>query len=113
MILYYFSHFQDLPLLVLPTIVTEDYDTKMVLPDDHVSDRERMRSLSGGAKASTPSSAGSSRESLTGSLTGRFRRQSGDDAHGKKSGNAVFDVFRPRSKSDSKSKRPTFMSSLR
>ncbi|GFY74053.1 hypothetical protein TNIN_287411 [Trichonephila inaurata madagascariensis] len=36
---------EDLPLLVLPTIVTEDYDSKMVLPDDHVSERERMRSL--------------------------------------------------------------------
>ncbi|GIX95352.1 uncharacterized protein CDAR_499181 [Caerostris darwini] len=98
----------DLPLLVLPTIVTEDYDTRMVLPEEHVSERERMRSLSGGAKGS----GSSSRESLSGSLTGRFRRQSGDDAHGKKT-NAVFDVFRPRSKSDSKSKRPTFMSSLR
>ncbi|CAL1265511.1 unnamed protein product [Larinioides sclopetarius] len=106
-------HSNDLPLLVLPTIVTEDYDTRMVLPDDHVTDRERMRSLSGGAKASATNSPGSSRESLTGTLTGRFRRQSGDDAHGKKSGNAVFDVFRPRSKSDSKSKRPTFMSSFR
>ncbi|GFU22492.1 uncharacterized protein TNCV_1304041 [Trichonephila clavipes] len=102
----------DLPLLVLPTIVTEDYDSKMVLPDDHVSERERMRSLSGGAKASSSCSSGSSRESSSSSITGRFRRQSGDDAHGKKT-NAVFDVFRPRSKSDSKSKRPTFMASLR
>ncbi|GFU31002.1 uncharacterized protein NPIL_635061 [Nephila pilipes] len=102
----------DLPLLVLPKIVTEDYDAKMVLPDDHVSDRERMRSLSGGAKASSTCSSASSRESSSSSITGRFRRQSGDDAHGKKT-NAVFDVFRPRSKSDSKSKRPTFMASLR
>ncbi|GFY78445.1 5'-AMP-activated protein kinase subunit gamma-2 [Trichonephila inaurata madagascariensis] len=84
----------------------------MVLPDDHVSERERMRSLSGGAKASSSCSSGSSRESSSSSITGRFRRQSGDDAHGKKT-NAVFDVFRPRSKSDSKSKRPTFMASLR
>ncbi|KFM66003.1 5'-AMP-activated protein kinase subunit gamma-2, partial [Stegodyphus mimosarum] len=81
----------------------------MVLPEDRDMERERIRSLSGGAKAS---SSGSSRESSS-SITGRFRRQSGDDAHNKKTGTALFDAFRPRSKSDSKSKRPTFMSSLR
>ncbi|XP_035229883.1 uncharacterized protein LOC118201833, partial [Stegodyphus dumicola] len=101
---------QDLPILVLPTIIAEDYDTKMVLPEDRDMERERIRSLSGGAKAS---SSGSSRESSSSSITGRFRRQSGDDAHNKKTGTALFDAFRPRSKSDSKSKRPTFMSSLR
>ncbi|XP_054706325.1 5'-AMP-activated protein kinase subunit gamma-2-like isoform X2 [Uloborus diversus] len=110
----------DLPILVLPTIVTEDYDTNrtMALPDDvRLGDRERIRSLSGGTThktlpPSSNSSATSSRESSSGSITGRFRRQSGDDA-GKKSATALFDAFRPRSKSDSKSKRPTFMSSLR
>ncbi|XP_015926142.1 5'-AMP-activated protein kinase subunit gamma-1 isoform X2 [Parasteatoda tepidariorum] len=106
---------QDLPLLVLPTIVTEDYDANMVLPDERATDRERIRSLSGGAKAtsSTASSSASSRDSSSSSITGRFRRQSGDDAHDKKSAAAVFDVFRPRSKSDSKSKKPSFMFSLR
>ena len=108
---------QDLPILVLPTIVTEDYDQRslMALPDEQ-RPVDRTRSLSGGNSNSCGKSSGSSTPpsgSSSHSITGRFRRQSGDDVHGKKSSNALFDAFRPRSKSDSKSKRPTFMSSLR
>lgn len=113
------ANHHDLPILVLPTIVTEDYDqrTVMALPDEQ-RPVDRTRSLSGGNSNSKtgnsncttpPSSAASSSQSIT----GRFRRQSGDDVHVKKSSNTLFDAFRPRSKSDSKSKRPTFMSSLR
>ncbi|KAG8182891.1 hypothetical protein JTE90_004256 [Oedothorax gibbosus] len=97
--------YNELPSLVLPTIVLSQYDEAdpMVLPEERGVDRERIRSLSGGAKAASPSSS-------TSSISSRFRRQSGDD---NKKMSAVLDAFRPRSKSDSKGKRPTFMSSLR
>lgn len=83
----------------------------------------RVRSLSGGThRVALPGTGGGSgggpgtlplRDSL---LSGRMRRQSGDDAltgvsPSRKS--ALFDAFRPRSKSDSKGKRPTFIATLR
>ncbi|KAF8783190.1 5'-AMP-activated protein kinase subunit like protein [Argiope bruennichi] len=68
--------------------------------------RVRMRSLSGGAY----------RLSTTLPATGRMRRQSGDDVLTRVSPSrraALFEHFRPRSKSDSKGKRPTFLSNLK
>ncbi|XP_064463420.1 5'-AMP-activated protein kinase subunit gamma-1-like isoform X2 [Ornithodoros turicata] len=80
-----------------------DEDSVAVLPN-----QERKRSLSGGSHR------------LPGSLN-RSRRQSGDDvlvtSPSRKPSGALFDAFRPRSKSDSKGssgKRPTnLMSALR
>ncbi|GFT86213.1 5'-AMP-activated protein kinase subunit gamma-1 [Nephila pilipes] len=68
--------------------------------------RVRMRSLSGGAY----------RLATTLPATGRMRRQSGDDVLTRVSPSrraAIFEHFRPRSKSDSKGKRPTFLSNLK
>ncbi|GIY66366.1 uncharacterized protein CEXT_683231 [Caerostris extrusa] len=68
--------------------------------------RVRMRSLSGGTY----------RLSTTLPATGRMRRQSGDDVLTRVSPSrraALFEHFRPRSKSDSKGKRPTFLSNLK
>ncbi|XP_042897528.1 5'-AMP-activated protein kinase subunit gamma-2 isoform X3 [Parasteatoda tepidariorum] len=68
--------------------------------------RVRMRSLSGGAYRLAP----------TLPATGRMRRQSGDDVLTRVSPSrraALFEHFRPRSKSDSKGKRPTFLTSLK
>ncbi|KAG8188630.1 hypothetical protein JTE90_005983 [Oedothorax gibbosus] len=67
--------------------------------------RVRMRSLSGGAYRLTPLPA-----------TGRMRRVSGDDVLTRVSPSrrsTIFEQFRPRSKSDSKGKRPTFLSNLK
>lgn len=69
--------------------------------------RVRMRSLSGGAYRLAPTTLPAS---------GRMRRVSGDDVLTRVSPSrraAIFEHFRPRSKSDSKGKRPTFLSNLK
>ncbi|XP_035230769.1 uncharacterized protein LOC118202695 [Stegodyphus dumicola] len=96
----------------LPTITTEDVDHTS-LPSNHISSPEeefatppprvRMRSLSGGAYRLAPT--------LPAAV--RTRRQSGDDYLSPSRRAALFEQFRPRSKSDSKSKRPTFLTSLK
>ncbi|KFM68392.1 hypothetical protein X975_01847, partial [Stegodyphus mimosarum] len=62
-----------------------------------------MRSLSGGAYRLAPT--------LPAAV--RTRRQSGDDYLSPSRRAALFEQFRPRSKSDSKGKRPTFLTSLK
>lgn len=100
---------------LLPTITTEDVDRtvsptrKSPPPDEEYATpppRTRMRSLSGGAYRLAP----------TLPTTGRHRRQSGDDVLTRVSPSrraTLFDQFRPRSKSDSKGKRPTFLTTLK
>lgn len=99
----------------IPTITAEDVD-RTVSPtqqnppsEEEVTTpppRTRMRSLSGGAYRLAP----------TLPSTGRHRRQSGDDVLTRVSPSrraTLFDQFRPRSKSDSKGKKPTFLTTLK
>ncbi|XP_076349385.1 5'-AMP-activated protein kinase subunit gamma-1-like isoform X2 [Tachypleus tridentatus] len=99
------------PTLVLPIIVTEDFD-KMDTPEESSSGKtkshDRTRSLSGGT-----SKMASLREALT---HNRMRRPSGDDVlsaitPARKA--AIFESTRPRSKSDSKRQRPTIISTIK
>ncbi|XP_023232993.1 uncharacterized protein LOC111632718 [Centruroides sculpturatus] len=106
-----FINFQD-PSLVIPKIITEDVD-KMAADNDCYlgppSSKNRTRSLSGGTYRLAPLP-------LRDALTNRMRRQSGDDVLTGISPSrraALLDAFRPRSKSDSKSKRPTFIATLK
>lgn len=108
------NHENQVPCL-LPTITTEDVDRTVSPnhqnppPDEEFSSpppRTRMRSLSGGAYRLAPALPS----------TGRHRRQSGDDVLTRVSPSrraTLFEQFRPRSKSDSKGKRPTFLTTLK
>lgn len=99
----------------IPTITAEDVDrtvspTQQNPPSEEEiatpPPRTRMRSLSGGAYRLAP----------TLPSTGRHRRQSGDDVLTRVSPSrraTLFDQFRPRSKSDSKGKKPTFLTTLK
>lgn len=106
------SPFSDDPALVIPKIITEDVDKMAADGDCYLgppSSKSRTRSLSGGTYRLAPLP-------LRESLTNRMRRQSGDDVLTGISPSrraALLDAFRPRSKSDSKSKRPTFISTLK
>ena len=112
---YHFLSFQNQVPCPLPTITTEDVD-RTVSPNHQSPPQEeevttppprtRMRSLSGGAYRLAP----------TLPSTGRHRRQSGDDVLTRVSPSrraTLFDQFRPRSKSDSKGKKPTFLTTLK
>ncbi|XP_076361110.1 5'-AMP-activated protein kinase subunit gamma-1-like isoform X5 [Tachypleus tridentatus] len=102
------------PAYVLPTIITEDFDEMETPETSHpnksasLGSRDRIRSLSGGT-----SKIATLREALSHS---RLRRPSGDDvlsgiSPARKA--ALFEAFRPRSKSDSKRQRPTFISAIK
>lgn len=94
---------------ILPSIIPENVDMKnnSTILDEFSSPppRIRMRSLSGGTYRLTPVPT-----------SGRARRQSGDDVLSSVSPSrkaAFLDAIRPRSKSDSKSKKPTFLTTLK
>ncbi|XP_013777899.1 5'-AMP-activated protein kinase subunit gamma-like [Limulus polyphemus] len=94
--------FVDNQSLVVPKILTVDFDKMSLSAEGDSNTRNRMRSLSGGTSKM--------------SNTSRSRRISGDDVTaggGPSRKTNIFDSFRPRSKSDSKRNRPTFISTLR